>query len=370
MAIFPTAVSTDSDLFVAVNMVSTQLTDNPLTAGATTVNVVDASAFPSVGYLSIDNEIIKYAAKTATSFTSCTRAADGSVAAAHVQNSQIFHNVIAAHHNALKEEIKAVEQNLSDRIGLGSTQVKVPDGSVGAPSISFSSDIDTGLFRVAANRFALVTGGVSAWQVDSTAQWFSDVSTATIRNADGSASAPSYSFNSDPDTGIFRVGANELKVVLGGSGVLNLKTSGVSFAGTNTNDNAASGLVGEYVESLVTTATNFPATNIMGDLTSISLPAGDWDVTGVLYAIKGATTVVSYWAGGITATSGNSYTGVVGGSNYVLGGAFASDNENSLSIPSLRISVASTTTYYLKYNSTYTVSTLQAKGRLSARRVR
>jgi hypothetical protein len=112
MAIYPGAGASDSNLYIAVNATSTQLTDNPLSNSATTVNVTDATAFPTVGFISIDNEIISYTGKTGTSFTGCGRGADGTTAASHVQNSQVFHNVIAAHHNALKDEVIAVEVDL------------------------------------------------------------------------------------------------------------------------------------------------------------------------------------------------------------------------------------------------------------------
>lgn len=117
MAAFPTSVATDSDLYVAVNATSTQLTDNPLTSGATTVNVVSTTGFPAVGFISIENEIILYTGVTATSFTGCSRGADGTSATSHVQNSQVFHNVIAAHHNVLKNEVIAVETFLDTHIG-------------------------------------------------------------------------------------------------------------------------------------------------------------------------------------------------------------------------------------------------------------
>lgn len=53
--------------------------------------------------------------------------------------------------------------------------------------------------------------------------------------------------------------------------------------GTNTNDNASAGYVGQYLENFstgqmsATTATYY-------DLASVTLTAGDWDVTGVLVA--------------------------------------------------------------------------------------
>lgn len=118
MAIFPGAVATDAGLYVAVNNLSTALTDNPLTIGATTVNVVSTTGFPTAGAISIGAEIIFYTGTTPTSFTGCTRGADGTSAAAHALNDQVDHNVIAFHHNVLKDEIIALETFISTHIGL------------------------------------------------------------------------------------------------------------------------------------------------------------------------------------------------------------------------------------------------------------
>lgn len=109
---YPSAAGTDANLFVAVNNLSTSLTDNPLTSGATTVNVSSTTGFPTAGYITIDAEAISYTGTTGTSFTGCTRGADGTTAASHVTASQVQHDVVAAHHNTLKDEIKAVETDL------------------------------------------------------------------------------------------------------------------------------------------------------------------------------------------------------------------------------------------------------------------
>lgn len=130
MAIFPTSVSTDTDLYVAVNNKSTVLTDNPLTGVATTVNVSSTTGFPTSGIITIDLEAIFYTGKTATSFTGCTRGFDGTTAVAHLLNATVYHDIPAAHHNVLKDEIKAVEQNISDRFGLGSTNVTIANGNL------------------------------------------------------------------------------------------------------------------------------------------------------------------------------------------------------------------------------------------------
>jgi len=114
MANYPSSQNTDANLYVGVNNLSTVLTDNPLSAGAVTVNVSDASNFPTVGIITIDLEAIHYTGTTGTSFTGCTRGFDGTTGASHAVNATVFHDIPAAHHNVLKDEIKATTDDLRD----------------------------------------------------------------------------------------------------------------------------------------------------------------------------------------------------------------------------------------------------------------
>ena len=87
--IFPDGIS-DFPPSEAFGLNPTTLTDNPLTAGAVTVNVVSTAGFPTgPGILLIDNEFMTYTAVTPTSFTGVTRGVRGSTAAAHAVNSQV-----------------------------------------------------------------------------------------------------------------------------------------------------------------------------------------------------------------------------------------------------------------------------------------
>jgi hypothetical protein len=145
--------------------------------------------------------------------------------------------------------------------------------------------------------------------------------------------------------------------------------NGTKIRGTTTNDSAATGFVGEYVESLVTSNTNFPSTGTWGDLTSISLTAGDWDVSLVVYANNNGATVNGYDVGIGTAT-GNSSTGLSLGVNQVPTQGTTSAYDNHACIPCYRVSISATTTYYGKINGTFSVATPRFRCRLSARRVR
>lgn len=156
------------------------------------------------------------------------------------------------------------------------------------------------------------------------------------------------------------------------TGNLTFSTSGNGLVGTTTNDSASSGNVGERVESVVTVV-SAPANNTIGDATSISLTAGDWDVcANAEWNSAGATMIASTveWMG-ISTTSGNSATGIVDGDNdarYWL--ASTASVIAGLSVPPKRFSVSATTPVYLKFLTRYTAGTPVFNGRITARRVR
>jgi hypothetical protein len=154
-------------------------------------------------------------------------------------------------------------------------------------------------------------------------------------------------------------------------------TSGTNIRGTTTNDNAAAGFVGEYIESnnssstLGSGANSMPATTVIGCDQSIALTAGDWDISSLLLVRQNGATVTSPPEMWISTTSGNSATGRLYGSN------FAGSNETaptlglwSLSVPGYRVSLSGSATYYLKCRMSYSAGTPQYHHRISARRVR
>lgn len=152
---------------------------------------------------------------------------------------------------------------------------------------------------------------------------------------------------------------------------INMTAAGVSVLGTNTNDNAAAGYVGEYVTSQVTSDVSAGSSNVYFNITSISLTAGDWDVTGNMEFDLNSATATSCIAV-VSTFTGNTTTDHVSGYNKSSGAVPLSTNAQGTSaqIPRFRVSIASTTTVYLKCLYTYTAGTPQAIGSLTARRIR
>lgn len=128
--------------------------------------------------------------------------------------------------------------------------------------------------------------------------------------------------------------------------------------------------IGAYVSASETSATNFPATTAYGDLTSITLTPGDWDISLVGHATANGATVTQILFG-VSTTSGNSATGLITGDNQAItaSGSPSVNGGSTLAVPSVRVQPTVSTTYYLKYRAVYTVATPQAVGRISARRM-
>jgi hypothetical protein len=76
---------------------TTTLLNGALTSAAvTTITVDDTTAFSTSGILQIENEKVRYTGKTATTFTGCTRGSEGSVRAAHADNTSVYQGVYSS----------------------------------------------------------------------------------------------------------------------------------------------------------------------------------------------------------------------------------------------------------------------------------
>lgn len=137
-----------------------------------------------------------------------------------------------------------------------------------------------------------------------------------------------------------------------GTPVVTFTTSnGVYATGNTTGNNVPAGKVGEYISTATAAAMNSGPTDTYFVCVSTALTAGDWDVFGSIeYLRNGATltsnffeTYVSNQSG--TGTSDRNYT--VNDFDFNLGGLLTFTSFTA-STPRVRVSINTTTTYYLK----------------------
>jgi hypothetical protein len=103
------------------------------------------------------------------------------------------------------------------------------DGLVGTPAFSFGADQDTGMWRNGADTLAFALGGVNKIQFEAGGVH----PLVRIQGIDGSAATPAYTFDSDTDTGLYRVGANSTGIALGGEVVQLHDRTATNFYASN-----------------------------------------------------------------------------------------------------------------------------------------
>lgn len=157
-------------------------------------------------------------------------------------------------------------------------------GSVGAPMYSFSADTDCGMYRIGANNIGLsvnatkivdiATTGVSVVGALSATTSLTVLTTAAITgqstltggflSGDGTVMLPAWSFTSDPDSGVYRIGANNIGVAVNAAKVLDIGTTGLNVVGTVSSNGAAftpQAQAAGMVNGTITATQNSPVSN-------------------------------------------------------------------------------------------------------------
>lgn len=155
---------------------------------------------------------------------------------------------------------------------------------------------------------------------------------------------------------------------------LTLSGSGPALRGTPTNNNAAAGMVGEIISSVVSTSPGVSlTTSTTANVTSITLTPGDWDVSGNVFLVGASGTSMSNRGGALSLASATLPTGAATNealSFNTITAIVVNAVPQGVSLPTVRVSVAVNTTYYLVAFASFTVSTAVAGGALIARRAR
>lgn len=212
----------------------------------------------------------------------------------------------------------------------------------------------------------------------------------TIFQSTGAASQPDYTTATYPATTtinqiLYSSAANTIAgLATANSGVLSTSTTGVpsidttnfqvlttgvQLKGNNTNTAPPAGFIGEQIRSAV--AVGAPVSLTTGtpaNITSITLTAGIWDISAIIQygAAAGTSVTQSYLSVGTTSAT---LDGTSGDSLIQFTHNAIVNLQNGIALPAFRVTLSGSTTYYLVAQTTFTVSTRSAWGRISATRV-
>lgn len=162
----------------------------------------------------------------------------------------------------------------------------------------------------------------------------------------------------------------------GGTGNI-LSVAGVAlskgqYPGEPSTGSATAGNVGEYVESVIVSGSAVALTTATPrNLTSISLTAGDWDISMSANFLPAATTNATVMLASISTTTGTADLTSGRFSQFALSSGVVTAGLNfTVPMPAVRFSLSATTTIFAVVSANFTVSTNSAWGIIHARRVR
>lgn len=139
----------------------------------------------------------------------------------------------------------------------GGTSFSLVNGSAGSPSLNFGSETNTGVYRPGAGRFGISVLGNLILDVDANGINVTGAvnSTTKLVTASGTAAAPSITFTGDTDTGIYRTGANGVGVAANGAQVARFETTGLTVTGNGSFSGNVGAVDGNFSGNLESTGT-------------------------------------------------------------------------------------------------------------------
>lgn len=368
------------------------LTGGPITgAGTLTLGGTLALANGGTGGVGAANTVLR-SNGTANSFGQIV---NGDITAGTITNAAINANAAIAPSKFATQGALTVLANIT-----GGSAVPTTPTVTALLDAAFSSTQGTTLYRNVSGWSALPpgstgqflqTGGPAAnpaWATVTGGSIGSIPNNTVIANISGSSASPTSptvsqlldsALSSTQGTVIYRGASNWQTLATGTSGAL-LKTNGAAadptwttlgqIKGEPSNTLASAGNIGEEIVSniaqgsAVTVATGLGGVNI----TSITLTAGDWDISAQGYCNSTASTTVTAWYISISTVSA---TGNSNSPLYAVTGDITTTSTvaHSLPISPARQTISSTTTYYLVAQSSATASSF-CWGQLRARRMR
>jgi hypothetical protein len=131
--------------------------------------------------------------------------------------------------NTYTADVAAELTDSLSRSGKGpmTAPLKLADGTVALPALTFNSDTDTGFYWISAGIIGLAINGVKIQQWSVVGPGYVN----PVGFPDGAAATPSITFASDTNTGIYWVSADTFALVANGVEVGRISSGGAQFAG-------------------------------------------------------------------------------------------------------------------------------------------
>jgi hypothetical protein len=127
-----------------------------------------------------------------------------------------------------------VDSRLNLAGGTLSGTLQLPSGSASAPSLTFNGNPNTGIYNSQANEIGFATAGSAKWFINSAGTLWAEGgnglwTSGTIMAGSGAAHVPSHTFSSDQTMGMYRADTNDLRFSVGREDQFKITTNTVEI---------------------------------------------------------------------------------------------------------------------------------------------
>jgi hypothetical protein len=249
--------------------------------------------------------------------------------------------------------------DLSQDVVMSGGNVYLSSGSASTPALLFSDHTNTGIYLVSAAKIGISTSGVQRLFVNTA----SVTSNLQIRGVTGSASTPSYAFNSAFNTGMFLDSGN-LSLTVGGNVGLTLQSDGSLILEGTTSLKLPTGSSSQRPSSVSGGMTRFNSDNNVAELYDgsywLNIQAGGGEVKAIKTITENYTPtrydfylLVDASGGAITITLPTAVTGTT----YIVKKIDSSSNTVTVNPPSSKTIDGDTSVDTTKQFTSFTLTT-------------
>lgn len=145
-------------------------------------------------------------------------------------------------------------------------------GSASTPIYTFTTDTNTGIYHSGADEIGFAVGGSAVFRAD--VDGLSMFTGAQLIGDDGgTAAAPAFTFAGDVDTGMYRTAANSIGLSTNGVIRATINSTGLTLAGVNLSSNGTQSAPTYSFAGDTGTGMYYPSTNTLGFSTNSTLRA-------------------------------------------------------------------------------------------------
>lgn len=251
---YPTSLDTTSTLGEVSNRAKTTLSVALANTGETQISLSDASSFPTTGTVTIDNEIFYYSNKSGNVLTIESRAAQGTVAAAHSNGATVYLRFTKGHWEVIRSSVISLETKLGTSSSTPTSNTWLKGTGTGTSAWSTITKSDVGLSAVENTALSTWAGTSNITTVGTvgTGTWQAGIIASTYGGTGINNAGRTLTINTNSGTLTFTNPTTTLTIANTGS-----------ISGTNTGDQTitlTSDVTGSGTGSFATTIANSAVT--------------------------------------------------------------------------------------------------------------